>query len=530
MWNPGVSFEDLDPENIFTKHEQIGKGNFGEVFKGIEKRTQQVLALKIIDLEEAEDDIEDIQQEITVLSQCDSAFVTKYYGSYIKDTKLWIVMEYLGGGSAHDLMKAGDFDEEHICIILREVLKGLDYLHTEHKLHRDIKAANILLSEEGDVKLADFGVAGQLTNTLKRRSLVGTPFWMAPEVIKQSAYDSKADIWSLGITAIELAKGAPPNSEHHPMKALFLIPKNNPPQLTGNFSKLFKDFVEACLNKDPKNRPTAKELLRYPFIRKAKRNTYLVDLIERYKKWKMSGGEQEDNESETSESEGRSIHTCESWQWDLGTVKQSDHSFRQMEAPSKHHQNGTVSELVDDPSASPSRLKFKKGISREFTKQNLSSNSKIPNETFIRNNVDTGVINNSASSEDKGGLYINSDKGLEIKSGLSNKIINNEKTDAKVVSRTSSSLKKSLSFKKPSCLSTVIRPLISELHEKYHASGKTQDDELLNAVEELHGAFDLAERSHPGFSDMFVSELICHLQPSVSSHTIHETMEKLTRL
>ncbi|CAG8452140.1 3766_t:CDS:10 [Cetraspora pellucida] len=343
-----------DPDEEYTILEKLGTGSFGTVYKAINNDTKKVVAIKQIDLEDSDDDISEIQQEIAVLSQCDSQYITCYYGSFVKGFKLWIVMEYLAGGSCLDLLKPGPFDESHIAIVLRELLHGLEYLHVEGKIHRDIKAANVLLSDEGKVKLADFGVAAQLSNNKSRRNtFVGTP----------------VNIWSLGITAIEMARGEPPLSEYHPMRVLFLIPKARPPVLEGNFSSAFKDFVSLCVMKNPNDRPTAKDLLRHRFIKSARNTTLLQELIERYSNWKSSGRERA--ESTSQKTTGAVNYDTSSIIWDFGTIR-------------KVHQDGTI--RLD-------HMTFKEMRRLERSSSaSVSNNATVKLSDFPRGNVEVNAL------------------------------------------------------------------------------------------------------------------------------------------
>ncbi|GFS68024.1 hypothetical protein TNCV_1362511 [Trichonephila clavipes] len=205
------------PEEVFDIICKLGKGSYGSVYKAMHKESGQILAIKQVSVNT---DLQEIIKEISIMQQCESPFIVKYYGSYFKGNDLWIVMEYCGGGSLSDIMRfrKKTLTEEEIAAVLNDTLKGLEYLHNRRKIHRDIKAGNILLNNEGHAKLADFGVAGQLTDTMaKRNTVIGTPYWMAPEVIQEIGYDCAADVWSLGITAIEISEGKPPYGDMHPM-------------------------------------------------------------------------------------------------------------------------------------------------------------------------------------------------------------------------------------------------------------------------------------------------------------------------
>ncbi|KAM4582047.1 serine/threonine-protein kinase 4-like [Fundulus diaphanus] len=296
------------PEEVLDVLEKLGEGSYGCVFKANHKETGEIVAIKQVPVES---DLQEIIKEISIMQQCNSPHVVRYYGSYFKNSDLWIVMEYCGGGSVSDIIRIRNktLTEEEIATVIHSTLKGLEYLHFMRKIHRDIKAGNILLNTEGQAKLADFGVAGQLTDTMaKRNTVIGTPFWMAPEVIQEIGYNCVADIWSLGITAIEMAEGKPPYADIHPMRAIFMIPTNPPPTFRNpdQWSPDFVDFVKKCLVKNPENRATATQLLLHPFIKSAKPNSILRALIQDAMEIKLKRQEEAEQREQDAEDENNS--------------------------------------------------------------------------------------------------------------------------------------------------------------------------------------------------------------------------------
>uniref|UniRef100_A0A3P8PT38 non-specific serine/threonine protein kinase n=1 Tax=Astatotilapia calliptera TaxID=8154 RepID=A0A3P8PT38_ASTCA len=308
-----------DPAGIFELVEVVGNGTYGQVYKGRHVKTGQLAAIKVMDVTEEEE--EEIKAEINMLKKYSHhRNIATYYGAFVKksppghDDQLWLVMEFCGAGSVTDLVKntkGSSLKEDWIAYICREILRGLSHLHAHKVIHRDIKGQNVLLTENAEVKLVDFGVSAQLDRTVGRRNtFIGTPYWMAPEVIAcdenpDSTYDYRSDIWSLGITAIEMAEGAPPLCDMHPMRALFLIPRNPPPKLKSKkWSKKFIDFIESCLVKTYPSRPSTEQLLKHSFIRdqptERQVRIQLKDHIDRTRKKR---GEKEETEYEYSGSD-----------------------------------------------------------------------------------------------------------------------------------------------------------------------------------------------------------------------------------
>ncbi|KAI0758310.1 Pkinase-domain-containing protein [Irpex lacteus] len=285
--------------SLYRRLETIGKGAYGSVHKGLEISTDKVVALKIINLDTEDDDVGDIQREVALLTQLrDAPNVTQYYGCFMDGPRVWIVMEYAEGGSVRTLMKAskdGTIEEKYVATIIREVLYGLSYLHKSSIIHRDLKAANVLITASGSVKICDFGVSALLaTASSKRNTLVGTPHWMAPEVAHASAYDTKADIWSLGIMIYEMIKGNVPNSHiMDQVKLIQMIPRMKPPRLIeGEGSKELREFVANCLRESPSDRLSAEDLLKTKYIKSTFKTpvTTLKELLVRYDAWLKSGG------------------------------------------------------------------------------------------------------------------------------------------------------------------------------------------------------------------------------------------------
>ncbi|KAM9089712.1 TRAF2 and NCK-interacting protein kinase isoform 8-T8 [Megaptera novaeangliae] len=318
-----------DPAGIFELVELVGNGTYGQVYKGRHVKTGQLAAIKVMDV--TGDEEEEIKQEINMLKKYSHhRNIATYYGAFIKknppgmDDQLWLVMEFCGAGSVTDLIKntkGNTLKEEWIAYICREILRGLSHLHQHKVIHRDIKGQNVLLTENAEVKLVDFGVSAQLDRTVGRRNtFIGTPYWMAPEVIAcdenpDATYDFKSDLWSLGITAIEMAEGAPPLCDMHPMRALFLIPRNPAPRLKSKkWSKKFQSFIESCLVKNHSQRPATEQLMKHPFIRdqpnERQVRIQLKDHIDRTKKkrgekdeteYEYSGSEEEEEENDSGE-------------------------------------------------------------------------------------------------------------------------------------------------------------------------------------------------------------------------------------
>ncbi|XP_019390489.1 PREDICTED: serine/threonine-protein kinase 10 isoform X1 [Crocodylus porosus] len=396
---------DLDPSDVWEILGELGDGAFGKVYKAKNKETGALAAAKVIETK-SEDELEDYMVEIEILGTCDHPYIVKLLGAFYYDSKLWIMIEFCPGGAVDAIMLELDrgLTEPQIQVICRQMLEALIYLHGKRIIHRDLKAGNVLLTQDGDIKLADFGVSARNMKTLQKRdSFIGTPYWMAPEVVmcetmKDTPYDYKADIWSLGITLIEMAQIEPPHHELNPMRVLLKIAKSDPPTLNcpSKWSLEFRDFLKTALDKNPETRPSAAQLLEHPFVKKVTSNRDLRGLVAEAKAEVME--EIEDNREEGEEddsSEPASPH---------GTHKRDPSEVSQLSFEGEKRPESLVMNGPNLP-VEPTQDAVD-GQSDKISDEGISSDNDKPES---ENSMKT--INSSDSSEMEDGKTIPSPQG-----------------------------------------------------------------------------------------------------------------------
>ncbi|GAV48578.1 hypothetical protein ZYGR_0K00830 [Zygosaccharomyces rouxii] len=457
-------YRSLDPSNTYTIQQCVGRGNFGDVYKACDKTEGKIVAVKVVNLEHSEEDIDLLAQEIFFLAELRSPFITNYITTLTEDVSMWIVMEYCGGGSCADLIKhvyISGMPEKKVAFVTSQVLKGLVYLHEQKKIHRDIKAANILLTDEGKVKLGDFGVSGQIRATLKRGTFVGTPYWMAPEVVckENDGYDEKADIWSLGITVYELLKGAPPLSKCDPMKVMINLPKRKPPTLHGHYSHSAKNFVSSCLVKNPVGRASAYEMVEHSFVNQL----VISDLKEDVEYLKIKKSNDNYSRSPKYSLENRLYDgSASNFTWDFETM-------RSMRKPNLGSALLSTAQLTPDPSPSP-----------------LSSNMHSP---YRQTEGITPITHATTPSFRQ---YNNKDNNYDVESPME-------------IDLDSSSMAEEIRTKGLDYYKNVIFHCFRRMHDRAH------DNETKVYVNEMLKNFALTESKVSGFSEVFIEEVALRL-------------------
>ncbi|CAE6433955.1 unnamed protein product [Rhizoctonia solani] len=418
----------------YKKLECVGRGAYGSVHKGVFIPTGEVVALKIINLDGQDDDVEAIQKEVALLSSLrggDSINITRYHGCWLEGPHVWIVMDFAQGGSVRTLAKAApnnSIEERFTGIIMREALQALAFLHRNNVIHRDLKAANVLISSDGRVMLCDFGVSALLaTPHSKRSTFVGTPQWMAPEVILGQPYDTKADIWGLGITLYEMVTGAPPHADQDHMRALMLIPKLKPPKLpdSTDASKEMRDFMALCLRETPSDRLSAEELSKSKWIKSSKGSvSVLKELLTRYESWTSKGGVRASLASPFGalDPDEEPQDFLQPQQWEFETIRATNHTDSGVASPEQpsvdlsalSNPPRSLRMLFEDasnPGADPFRISQPRpsqglpaasSTSTISTLASLDSNSSGGNDSNDTTSTDPNLSFGINSSEDNG--------------------------------------------------------------------------------------------------------------------------------